>query len=234
MFTDKDNLLHKLSTKIDDQVFDHLLLAGFDTPLNKLGINDLKKLIKRSNLPDQLSMMEYCWCIHESGIDQICNIDNNYVKTYIVSIMLYSHRRLDCIDALDEPFYYLFITSCLSFSTNTKLYALDFLFFLKNKVEYPEKYPPNNDFFLLLAILVLSSSLEEKCDDIKLTLKEWSYKDLGSIYSGFVERWSTLLDKILDEEVNYSLLEIFTDDLINQMHIEPVLFPSSCKEYKAR
>lgn len=223
----KEHFLGKISSKVDDQVFDHLLLSGFDNPINKLDIDDLKKLIKGNNLPDQSNLKEYCWCIHESGIEQVCSINNNYLKAYIISIMLYSHRRTNCIDALDEVFYYLFVVSCFSFSTDINKQALGFLFFIKNKVEFPDKYPPNNDFFLSLSILVLSSSLEKKNDDIECLIKEWNYKyGLDSIYSDFIERWSSILDKTLDEEVSYAVLDIFTDDSPNQMHMEPVLFPS--------
>ncbi len=220
--------LHELSKEIDDHIFDHLSLSGFDNTLNKLNINDLKELIQKYSLPAQEDRIEYCWAIHESGIENICNINNAYLKSYIISIALYSHRNLECIDSLDESFYYLFITSCSSFSTSTKQHALDFLFFLKDDVDYPEEYPPNNDFFLLLSISYLSSLLGKKINNLGLVFKEWDYPQLDSIYSDFAERWSNILNNVLSKDINYFLLDIFTRVTISQINIDPISLPSSC------
>ena len=187
-----------------------LSLAGFQNP-NNFNISHLQELIMRKSFPEKNELMEYCWAINESDIG---NVELN-IQTYIIIVFLYSYRQTECINALDEIYFYLFTKNCLKFKKQERKLFIEFLLNLKNDISYPDEIPPNNDLFLLLSILVITNSIHyNESQNILIKIRK-SHKELKfeklSIYGDFLERWIELLEKdINDEDMISKCIDILT------------------------
>ena len=211
--------LTNLQRKIDTtSLQDMAALGGFNPP-NNFPFYSMTKLLIDKRFPID-NLFEYAWAIYECGYDEIQEL-NPYSQIFLVSIFLYAQRKMERSDGTEEMYYYILAKASLLVEADDRILILEYLEWIESKVSLAYEGFPDDDIFLVLASLIIESSLGTKhiaekvakLNHLCTTCKQKGC-EIDSIVGekgSFLSRWIQLVDSaILDKNIVSKITDIMT------------------------